>query len=545
MRSRRRVVAILTLSCGLTTWPTPGRAQVRADSGATPHGPGTPVRVGVILPATIVQPDDRTVRHLSVDEAVTLALEQNLDLRVERLNPQIQDLGIAEARSVYTPTLSTTFQGNNRNSPSSSFLSGGEIKVTDRLLNDSVEVVQAVPWAGGRYAVGWDGSHASTTNVFSAFDPILQSNLNVTYSQPLVRNLKIDGPRQQIAITWANREMSDIQLRRAVVRTQRSVRNAYWELVFARSFLEVQRQSLALAEESLRNNRTRVEIGTMAPIDIVEAESEVARNEEAVIVAEASVDRAQDQLRALIFDPDVPDFWSIRIQPSDSPTLEAREIDMDAAVRNALDNRTDLYALDKNIENTDTNIRYYDNQRLPDVNLEVSYALSGLGGTRLVRGDGFPGPIIGEEQTSFGSVLGDLFSNDFPNWTVGVTVAYPLGPSVADANLARARLQRAQTQLTRRNLEVRVATEVRDAGRYVTTNLQRVSATRVARQLAERRLAAEQRKFEVGVSTSFFVFQAQRDLASARNNEQSAILDYTRSLVDFDAVQEIPLTDAQ
>jgi len=412
--------------------------------------------------------------------------------------------------------------------------------VTDRLLSDSVDVEQAVPWAGGRYSLSWDGSHSSTTSIFSSFDPILRSNLNVTYNQPLLRNLSIDGPRQQIAIMRANREISDIQLRRTVVLTQRNVRNAYWVLVFTQSFLEVQRQSLELAQESLRNNRTRVEVGTMAPIDIIEAESEVARNEETVIVAEADVDRAEDRLRTLIFDPDIPDFWSVRIQPSDSPILQARAIDVDAAVRNALDNRTDLDTLDRNIQTTDTNIRYYRNQRLPDVNLDVNYSLTGIGGTFLRRDD-FLGPVISTEQTSFGSVLGNIFSNDFPTWTVGVTVAYPLGTSSAKANLERARLERTQADVNRRSLEVRIAAEVRDAGRNVTTNLQRVEATRSARQLAERRLEAEQRRFEVGLSTSFFVFQAQRDLASARSNEQRAILDYTRSLVDFDAVQDVPL----
>ena len=226
-----------------------------------------------------------------------------------------------------------------------------------------------MPWAGGHYSVSWDGSHSSTNSIFTSFDPVLQSNLRLTYNQPLLRNLGIDGPRLQIAITRANREISDIELRRTIVQTQRNVRYAYWGLVFAQSFLEVQRQSLELAEESLRNNRTRVEVGTMAPIDIVEAESEVARNEESVIIAEADLDRAEDQLRTLIFDPDVPDFWSIRIQPSDDPTLQARAIDVNAAIRTALDNRTDLDTLDTNIQNTDTNIRYYRNQRLPDVNL--------------------------------------------------------------------------------------------------------------------------------------------------------------------------------
>ncbi len=545
MHSTRTVVAILFVLCVPSAWSTPGVAQTRPDLGVASNLRDTPVTAGgIVLPAAALQPGGAAVRHLTVDEAVTLGLEQNLDLRVERLNPQIQDLGVAEARSVYTPMLSTTLQGNNRNSPSNSFLSGGDLKVTDRLLSDSVDVVQDVPWAGGRYSASWDNSHSSTTNIFSSFDPILRSNLNLSYTQPLLRNLRIDGPRQQIAITRANREISDIQLRRTIVQTERNVRNAYWELVFAQSFLEVQQQSLALAEESLRNNRTRVEVGTMAPIDIVEAESEVARNDEAVILAEAGVARAEDQLRTLILDPDAPDFWSTRIKPSDSPVLQAQAVDVDAAVRHALDTRTDLDTQDKTIETTDTNIRYYRNQRLPDVNLQVNYALSGLGGTRLVRGDGFPGPIIGQEQTSFGSVLGDIFSNDFPNWTVGVTVAYPIGTSLADANLERARLLRNQAELSRRSLEVRIASEVRDAGRNVTTNLQRVEATRAARQLAERRLSAEQRKFEVGLSTTFLVFQAQRDLASARSNEERAILDYIRSLVDFNAVQEIPLFGA-
>ena len=541
MRSGRTARAALTLAVA-AFWPSPGTAQ-------TPPEPALPAAVaarvtapGIIVPPASRQPPSRPVRRISIDDAVTLALEQNLDLRVERLNPLILDLSIANARSVYAPTLQTSFMSNTRNNPTSTIFEGGEVKVIDRLLQDSVDLVQEVPWAGGRYTASWTGSHSSTTNVFSSFDPILRSNVRLNYTQPLLRNLKIDSPRQQIAITRANRDLSDIDLRRTIVQTQRVVRNAYWELVYAQSFLDVQRQSLELAEESLRNNRTRVEVGTMAPIDIVEAESEVARNEEAVILAEADLARREDRLRTLIFDPDTPDFWSLRIVPSDTPVLQAREIDIDTAVQYALENRTDLHALDNNIETTDINIDYFHNQRLPDVNLDVNYTLNaGLGGTQLIRTGGFPGTVTGQQHTSFGSVLNDIVTNEFPTWTVGVTIAYPLGRSSAEANLERSRLQREQAEVRRRSLEVRIATEVRDAARNVTTNLQRVEATRAARQLAERRLLAEQRRFDVGLSTSFFVFQAQRDLASARNNEQAAILDYTRSLVDFDTVQEAPV----
>ena len=516
------------------------RAQTPAGLPAPARGPAAGAAGGVILPRAALQPT-RPVRRLSIEEAVTLALEQNLDLRVERINPLIQDAFVAEARSVYAPTLSTTLTGDDWDRPAGNIFDGGDV-VTNRYVRDEVGVVQEVPWKGGQYSAGWSGQRSTTTNVFTSFNPLLQSTLNLNYTQPLVRDFGIDGFRQQIAISRANRDLSDIELRRTVVLTERTVRNAYWQLVFARSFLEVQRQSLALAEESLRNNRTRVEVGTMAPIDIVEAENEVARNIEAVIRAEADLERAEDQLRTLVFDPlDTPDFWSISLQPSDSPVLQAREIDVDAAIRNALLNRTDLDTLDQNLEMTDTDIRYFRNQQLPAVDLRVDYRLTGQGGERLVRAGGFPGTVVGRERRSFGSTLGDILANEFPNWTVGVTVSYPFGTSAADAALERSRLERSRTEASRRSLELRIATQVRDAARNVRTNLQRVDATRASRELAERRLEAEQRKFEVGLSTNFLVFQAQRDLATARNTEQQAILDYIRSLVDFEAVQEIPL----
>ena len=543
MRSRRRLFTLLMALALPGAQPAPGLAQSGVGRPAAPPPRAAAPTGGVILPRAALQASS-PVRRLSVEEAVTLALEQNLDLRVERINPLIQDTVVAEARSVYAPTLSSTILGNNRDSPAANIFAGGEIRVTDRLLQDSVDMVQQVPWKGGQYSARWFGSRSSTTNIFSSFNPILRSNLALNYTQPLLRDFGIDSFRQRIAVTRANRDLSDIDLRRTVVQTERDVRIAYWQLVFARSFLEVQRQSLELAQESLRNNRTRVEVGTMAPIDIVAAEAEVARNTETVILAEADVERAEDRLRALILDPDAPDFWRISLQPSDSPALLAREIDVDAAVRNALLNRTDLDTLDKNLETTDTNIRYYRNQQLPEVNLQVDYGMTGLGGERLIRTGGFPGMVVGSERRSFGGVLGDIFANDFPDWQVGVTVAYPLGTSAAEANLERYRLERTRSEASRRSLELRIATEVRDAARGVRTNLQRVDATRAYRELAERRLAAEQRKFEVGLSTNFLVFQAQRDLATARNSEQSAILDYIRSLVDFDAVQEVPLGGA-
>ena len=512
-----------------------------AGQGLTPAAGGGPPATGVILPAAAVQPPTAPIRRLSVDEAVALALENNLGIRSERYSPQIQDMVVADARSVWLPNLSFDVLRDNAVNPSATFLDGVDTQVIDKLFNNVFTVNQQMPWAGGSYAAAWDGSRRTTTSFFSSFNPALSSNLRLSYTQPLLRNLPIDAARQQVTVATTNREIADLGLRQTIASTERSVRNAYWDLVFAIAFLDVQRQSLELAEESLRNNRARVAVGTMAPIDIVEAEAEVARNQEAVILAEAQLARAEDVLRTLILDPAAPDFWAVRLLPTDTPLLGPRRIDVDEAIRAAIERRTDIDQLRKQIENSDTNARFFANQRLPDLNLFVDYSVAGLGGRRFLRGPGFPGPVIGEQNYAFGEVLGDLLGNDFPSWQVGLTVGYPLGRSTADANLARSRLERSQTEARLQEIEVRVASEVRDVARRVTTSLQRVEATRVARELAERRLEAEQRRFDVALSTSFFVFQAQRDLAVARNNELLATLDYLKSLVDFEAVQEVPL----
>ena len=507
-----------------------------------PSGASLSRSAGIVLPHEIhTQAEQGITRRLSMNDAVEMALEQNLTIQVERLNPQLQDLSIATVRAAWTPTLSTTFQNNDQQRPSSTQLDGGAISTYTTAFSNDIGISQLTKW-GGNYNVSWNSSTQSTSNFFTSFNPSVRSTVNFNYSQPLLRNFKIDNARQQLLISTKNREISDVQLRETIVSTVRQVKNAYWQLSYAIASLAVQQQSLELAKESLRNNQIRVEVGTMAPIDIVEAQAEVARNEETVIVAESNIEEAEDGLRALIMDPVTPNFWDINLEPTDTPLLQTREIDIDAAVRNALSKRTDLSRVRKNLENVDVNIRYYKNQTLPDVNFQVNYSAQGVGGTKLTRDSMFGGNVINSVTKGYGSVLGDVFTSDFPTWTFGFTVGYPIGTSTADVNLVRSRLQRRQTETQIKSTELQVAGEVRRVGREVNTNLKRVDATGFARQLAEQRLEAEQKKFAVGMSTSFLVFQAQRDLAQARNNELGAILDYNRAIVDFDAVQEASLT---
>ena len=499
---------------------------------------GTPLSVSaqVAPPPQAAAPQ---VRRLTVDEAVRSALENNLGVQIARVDPLIQDLSVAQARGVWAPTVRTTLQTTSTDTPANSFLSGGATTKDDR-FDTTVGVNQTLPW-GGNYTLGWDSQRSTTTNLFSNFSPQVRSTLSFNYQQPLLRGFTIDSQRQQLLVSQKNREIADVTLRQSITTTTRSVRNSYWDLAYAIASLAVQRQSLDLANQSLRNTRARVEIGTTPPIDIVEAEAEVALREEGVILAEAAIQTAEDTLRALVYDPSMADFWTIRLEPAELPPFQPVTVNVEAAVTNAFDRRTDLQQSRKNLEATDVNVRFFRNQTLPDVTASLDYGLQGLGGTQFVRGTGFPGPIIGQSQRSFGSVLQDLFANDFPNWTASINVSYPLGATAQEASFAGARLRYSQSQTQLRNLQLQVTTQVREAGRQVQTNQRRVETNRTSRSLAERRLEAEERKFAAGTSTTFFVFQAQRDLAQARNNELRAILDYNRSKVDFDTVQEAPL----
>jgi outer membrane protein TolC len=481
-----------------------------------------------------------TVSRISIDDAVRLALEQNLSLQVQRLDPQIQDLNIDGIKTAWTPVVSGTVTNASSTSPVSSFFAGATNALTNDRFGAMVQADQLLPW-GANYNVTWNNLRTKSNSVFDSPNPALGSMLSGSYTQPLLRNFKVDSTRQQLLISKKNREMTDVQLRQTVVTTVRAVKNSYWDLAYAFENLKVQQQSLEIARESLKNNKSRVAIGTMAPIDIIEAEAEVARNEESVIIAEARISRAEDVLRQLIYDPKNLGFWETTFELTDLPVYRAQEVDLEAAVKRALENRTDLINMRKSLEANDINIRYFRNQILPDLNVRAGYGLTGQGGTQYTFSDTFPPVPISVVDNGWGSVYSQMLGNDFHNWSLAVTVGYPVGRSSAEAALARAKISYTQEALQLRTLEMIVATQVRDVARTLTTNRKRVDATRVSRDLAQRKLGAEQKRFQAGLSTNFFVVQAQRDLASAKNAELQSILDYSRSLVDFETVQEAPV----
>jgi HAE1 family hydrophobic/amphiphilic exporter-1 len=498
--------------------------------------------------ATLAVTPGEDVRQLTIDEAVRLALDNNLGIQIARFNPQVQDLSVALARSAWVPAFTTLVEGAGASTPNSGFLSGattGQNKTTTGRVLSNVGVVQQTPW-GGSYSVGWDSTRSTTSNVLSSFSPQLQSTLSLDIRQPLLRNFTIDNLRQQVILSEKDRDISDFGLQQTVATTSRAVRNAYWDLAYANASLVVQQQSLDLARESLRQTNARIQIGTTAPIDAVEAQAEVAARQQNVIVAEAQIETAQDNLRALVFNQSSPDFWTTRIAPTELPAFEPTTVDVDGAVRSALQNRTDLLQARKSLEAADINIKYFRNQTLPDVTAILDYGLTGLGGTPVLRTSsvGIPVAVPIGTARNFGSVLGDLFGNQFPSWTVGLSISYPLGHSPQEANLARAQLQTTQAETQLKNAELQVVTQVRNVARQVVTSERLIDSTRAARELAEQRLDAEQKKLAAGTSTTFLVFQAQRDLAQARNDELNAVLSYNRAQIDLQTVQVAPVAGA-
>ena len=315
--------------------------------------PAAPPPVSTAAQAAQAPQAGTSTIRISSEDAVKMALENNLGIRAEQLTPQIQTYAVAQARAAYAPSLFSATTSRSSTTPPGNFLTGTGATLINDSLRTNAGLQQLVPWAGGRYSVAWDASKLTTSDASSRYNPQLDSGLSAAFTQPLLRNFTIDSTRQNLLLNQSGQQIADLQLRQTMVQTSRAVRNAYYDLVNAIAGLQVAQQSLDLTQTSLKNNQRRVEVGTMAPIDIVQAEAEVAANEESVIVAEGQIRTAEDRLRTLVMNPSQPDFWTTKLEPSDQPTLAPQPVDLEGAVANALANRTDLAQARKQIDQTD------------------------------------------------------------------------------------------------------------------------------------------------------------------------------------------------
>ncbi|HXE80374.1 MAG TPA: TolC family protein [Vicinamibacterales bacterium] len=513
---------------------------------------GTPIRVAARPPARVwlvaallALPSPAAAQQaeitLTLDEAVQRALERNLDIRVERLSPQAVDYTLASLRALYHPTITSTVGQRSQVNLPTTQLNGGQ-RVTNDTLTYNAGIEQLMPWGGGRLSVTWNNTRLDTSNIFANFNPSYTSSATALFTQPLLRGFRSDSTRQQLRITRINRDISEAQLRGTIAGTLAAVRHAYWDLVFARQAVDVARGSLELAEKLVEDNQVRVEAGAMAPIDVVEAQAEAAARRQALTQAEAEALVRELALKQLLVEDTSDPLWQARVVPVDSPTFRPEAIDVQSAISLALERRTDLEEARRQLESADVTLAYLAGQRLPALDAVASYGLQGLGGTQFIReGSGLGSVIVDRIPGGYGNALRAIAQAAYPTWNVSLNVSYPLFGSSADAQHARAQVQRRQALERIKALELQVAADVTTAALQVQSALRQIEAATAARSLAERRLEAEQSKFEVGLSTNFFVVQAQRDLQDARNRELRALIDYQKALVDFERVQETSL----
>ena len=340
-----------------------------------------------------------------------------------------------------------------------------------------------------------------------------------------------------------SQQNDEITLNATTATTQANVRNAYWDLVYAIQAVEAAQNSFDLANRLIQDNQSRVEIGTLAPIDVVSAQAEAASRRNTLVVSQATVRTSELALKRLIVSGTEDPLWTSSLNPVDRPSTTPEPVDLEAAVARALSQRTDLQQSKNNLKISDINLINQIDATKPQLNLAANYGLNGLGGPFLQRtGEVDPitgGPVSTIIPSGYLDALRNISGFDAPTWTVGFTFAYPLGRSAQEATVARSKLSLQQTEVNLKALELQIATDVTNAALTVQSSLDSVQTAAAARELAQKRLEAAQSKADVGMATNYEVVQAQRDFADARNNELRAVLNYRKALVNFDMVQRV------
>jgi outer membrane protein TolC len=519
-------IAILALSAPLS---------LSAQENPSGNVPGEgPYEVGTALPP-VDEGEDLVV--MTLEEAIARAEAQNLDIQTARLSPRMQDQSLRAAQAVYTPTFSATYGYNNSTNQSTSQLDGGARTSTERHTFNT-GITQQVPWYGGRLSLNFNNSKTSTNNSFSTLNPSYRSTASVDYTQPLLSGLKTDNQRSALQTQEIQGDITEIQLESRIQNITEQVRQAYWALRASIELIEIQRRSLAQAQLLLEQNQVRVRLGTMAQIQVIQAEAQVASAEQGLLNAEIQWRNQELVLKSLLISGADDPLLYQRINPIDRPAALDQEVDIQAAIDEALRQRTDIQQQRYERRIAELDLEVTRDNRLPDLNLTASYSLQGTGGNLYDR-SGLGGTPVLVEQGGYFDGIGAIAGFDVPTWNLSLNFSYPLGMRSAKANLERARLQMEQRDLAIRSQELAIVTEVTNAGLAVRdTRLQLDAATR-SRVLAEQNAEAELTRFNAGVSTNYEAVQAQDDLTSARLSELRAVINHVDAIAEFERVQRV------
>jgi outer membrane protein len=482
--------------------------------------------------------------ELSIEEAVARAREKNIDIGVARITPRLTDFSIAGLEANYRVNLTSNGSNYQRQTQLPRLTTQGITAPTTQTSQAWNAGISQNLWkGGGNYTVAWQNSRVNSPASTNIRNPQLTSGLTFNITQPFLRGFKIDATRASLRTSRLTQQNDEIGLQSIMATTMANTRNAYWDLVFAIQAVEAAQNSLDISSKLVQDNQARVEIGTLAPIDIKSAEAEQANRRLTLVQAQATVRTSELALKRLIVSGTDDPLWASSINPVDRPAANPEPINVDAAVTRALKERTDVQRSLNNLKVSDINLRLQEDLTKPQFNLTANYGLQGLGGT-IYNFTGPADPVTGiRPSTTTPSGYFDAIRNiagfDAPTLTLGFTFAYPLGKSAQEATVARSRLSLEQTQANLKALQLQIATDVANAALTVQSSLESVQASKKARELALDRLNAMQSKFEVGMSTNYEVVQAQRDYLDAQNNELRNLLNYRKALVNFETVQTV------
>lgn len=464
---------------------------------------------------------------LSLEDCILKALKNNLQVAVELYSPELADVSLTRAKETFMPRFDLSYGTQQTENPSYWWIQAAET-VTSKDMDYSISFLQQIP-TGGNFSISLSSYKSDTNQSFQLINPRYGSTLRFDFTQPLLKDFGFKVSRREILVAQNNLDISRSQFKSVLLDTIYKVQEAYWNLVYAIENFKVKSQSLELARDLLAKNKKEVEVGKLAPIEILNAEAVVASREAEILQAEALIRRNEDLLKNIINISEEGKIVSERIVPLDKPTFIKEEISLEEASKQAYENRPDLKMKKTDIEIKELNLTVAKNQMLPGLNLNLSYWSPGVSGDRLLYLDDNPflGIIIGKEDGRATDSLRDALKLLYKNWSVGLTLSIPLSNIFTRADYVRARMELEKSQLELKNIEQLAMLEVRDAVWEIETSAKTVDAYRVARELAERRLEAEEKKLNVGLTTNYFVLQFQEELANARSTELNALVDHS------------------
>ncbi len=493
----------------LLAGPASAQLQVATDTVAPPPEVPLEVRDGAI--------------ELSLDDAVELALRRNLGLVVERYTRSQAREGVRQALGLYDLGASLDLQASDITNPGASRFQGSASQAQQATFSFS----QLIP-TGATFGLGWQNVRSESDA--NSITPLYSSGLTFSFSQPLLRNRGTLATERQLLLAQNQSQSSSQEFSRQVISTLQQVTNAYWNLVAAREQLKVARESLVLAQQLHERNRIQVEVGTLAPLELVQSEANIATNEEQIISSQTVVGNSEDALRQLLNLPEGP-LWQSEIRPTTSPEVEAPPpVDIEAAIRMALEQRPEVKAQRLVVEQARINSAYFRNQKLPSLDFSANYGLNGSN-AKVVGTAPNGSPIVG--PGSFSDALDQVINRDFTGWSAQLTLGIPLqnrsaraASSIADLTLKSAEVSLAQT-------EQQIMTQVRQAARQVDSAAKQIEAAKASAHFQERSLDAEKKRYENGMSSSFEITRIQQDLTAAKSRQVNAIIAYRTAVTQL------------